>query len=101
MPSVSRNTLWMQLQDIAKVFYKHYKDRGTPYLITSENALSGASEMLQHLKMDVYRHNLRKFVALVDKCFNAFLEFSDRLKDYWLQQPECEKDAQFFLKKLP
>ena len=55
--------------------------------------------MLQRLKMDVYRHNLRKFVALVDKCFNAFLEFSNRLKDYWLQQPECEKDTQFFFEE--
>ena len=101
MPSVSRNTLWMQLQDIAKVFYKHYKDRGTPYLTTSKNALNGASEMLQRLKMDVYRHSLRKFVALVDKCFNAFLKFSGRLRTTGYSNRNATKIPRNFLKKLP
>ena len=93
--------LWMQLRDIAKVCYKHCKDQGTPYRITyngdsppSKNTLNAASKMLQRLKMDVFRHSLHKFVARVDKRYNAFLEFSERLKDYWLQQPESDKDAQ-------
>ena len=60
----------------------------------SKNALNGASELLQRLKMDVFRHSLRKFVARVDKRYNAFHEFSGRLKDYWLQQSEIDKDAQ-------
>ena len=60
----------------------------------SKNALNGASELLQRLKMDVFRHSLRKFVARVDKRYNAFHEFSGRLEDYWQQQPESDKDAQ-------
>ena len=93
--------LWIQLQDIARVCYKYYKDQGTPYPITynedsppSKNTLNDASEMLQRLKMNVFRHSFRKFVARVNKHYNAFLEFSARLTDYWLQQPESNKDAQ-------
>ena len=93
--------LWLQLQGVAKVCYNYYKDRDMPYGITydkdsppSKNALKGASELLQRLKIAVYRHCLREFAARVDKRYNAFLEFSERLKKYWLQQPESDKAAQ-------
>ena len=93
--------LWMQLQGVAKICCKHYKDQGMPYGITtdevsppSKNALNDASELLQRLKINAYRHCFRNFVACVDKRYNAFLKFSERVKDYWLQEPEIDKVAQ-------
>ena len=75
--------LWMQLQEIAKVRYKHYKHQGMPCAITysedsppSKNAFNGTSEILQRLKTDVFRHSLQKFVGRLDKRYDAFLEFS-------------------------
>ena len=60
-----------------------------PYGITtdevsppSKNALNDAPELLQRLKINVYRHCFRKFAARVDKRYNAFLEFSEWVKDY-------------------
>ena len=92
--------LWMQLRDIAKDCYEHYKHQGTPYAITyngdsppSKNALNSASGMLERLGMDVFRHSLRKFVARLNKRYNAFREFSESLQKYWLQQPESDEDA--------
>ena len=91
---------WMKLQDIAKVYHKHYKDQGAAYSIIyandsppSKDALHDASEMLLHLKLDVYRYGLRKFVARLDKHYDAFMEFFERLYEYWLHQPESNTDA--------
>ena len=91
---------WMKLQDIAKVCHKHYKDQGTPYHINytndsppSKDALHGASEMLLCLKLDVYRYSWRKFVARLDKHYDAFMEFAEGLNEYWLHRPESNIDA--------
>ena len=91
---------WMKLQDIAKVYHKHYKDQGAAYSINfannsppSKDALHGASEMLLCLKLDVYRYSWRKFVARLDKHYGAFMKFFERLYEYWLHQPESNTDA--------
>ena len=91
---------WMKLQDIAKVYHKHYKDQGAAYSINfannsppSKDALHDASEMLLRLKLDFYQYGLQKFVARLDKHYDAFMEFSKRLKEYWLHQPESNIDA--------
>ena len=97
---------WMRLQDIAKVCHKHYKDQGAPYPMNYANesppskaALKDASEVLLRLKLDVYRYSLRKFVARLNKHYDAFMEFAERLNEYWLGQPESNYDAKNQFKK--
>ena len=92
---------WMKLQNIAKNCHKHYKDQGAPYPISyandsppSKDVLNDASQMLLCLKLDVYRYSLRKFVARLDKHYDAFMEFAESLNEYWLHQPaESNNDA--------
>ena len=93
------HAIWMKLQLIAKSCHEYYKVRGVTYPMDYANesppskaALEDASEVRLHLTLDVYRYSLRKFVARLNKHYNAFMAFAEMLNEYWLDQPETNND---------
>jgi hypothetical protein len=88
--------VWLQLQEIAQSYYTHYSNQkiSIQYAEKSPPArevMAVAKPLISQLKLVLYKHSFSKFASRVNKRYDKFIDFTEKLEKHLTMVPPTEQ----------